>query len=278
MTTPTKLRAVIFDWAGTVVDFGSRAPMGAFVEAFGQFGVEIGIDEARAPMGLAKRDHIQAILATPRVKDAWAAARGGAPTQADIDAVYDVFVPMNAAVVVDYAELIPGAAEVAKALRARGLKIGSTTGYTREIMAPLLPLARDQGFEVDCLVCAGDTAEGRPSPLMIYRCFLELGVWPASACVKVDDTPVGIEEGRNAGCWTVGVTDTGNEVGLSLEEWTALDDADRETRRTCAAETLRAAGAHAVIPSVAELMPCLEEFETRLARGCSGRESSGAER
>ena len=45
------LQAVVFDWAGTVIDFGSQAPMGAFVELFRRHGVEIGIDEARVPGG-----------------------------------------------------------------------------------------------------------------------------------------------------------------------------------------------------------------------------------
>ena len=55
------VKAVIFDWAGTVVDYGSLAPMGAFVETFAEFGVAITIDEARGPMGMAKRPHIAAL-------------------------------------------------------------------------------------------------------------------------------------------------------------------------------------------------------------------------
>jgi len=66
------VKAVIFDWAGTVVDYGSLAPMGAFVETFEQFGVSITIDEARGPMGMAKRPHIAALMALPRVAQAWA--------------------------------------------------------------------------------------------------------------------------------------------------------------------------------------------------------------
>ncbi len=45
------LKAVVFDWAGTVIDFGSFAPMGVFVEAFSRFGIEVSIAEAREPMG-----------------------------------------------------------------------------------------------------------------------------------------------------------------------------------------------------------------------------------
>src|SRR3712207_6338466 len=90
------LKAVVLDWAGTTVDHGSLAPMGAFVEAFGRFGVEVTVEEARGPMGMAKRPHVAAILALPRVAEAWERAHGRAPTGADVDAVYEAFVPLNA--------------------------------------------------------------------------------------------------------------------------------------------------------------------------------------
>ena len=125
MSQPHHLKAVVFDWAGTMVDHGSLAPMGVFVEAFAQFGVAITIDEARGPMGMAKRPHIAALLAQPRIAAAWRERHGRAPTEADIDAIYEVFVPMNVAVAGRFADLVPGAAETATAMRAMGLKIGT---------------------------------------------------------------------------------------------------------------------------------------------------------
>src|SRR5271156_5823604 len=106
------VKAVIFDWAGTVVDYGSLAPMGAFVETFEQFGVSITIEEARGPMGMAKRPHIAALMALPRIAAAWADRHGRAPAEADIDAVYAAFVPKNIAVAARYATLIPGVVDV----------------------------------------------------------------------------------------------------------------------------------------------------------------------
>lgn len=261
------LKAVVFDWAGTVVDFGSRAPMGVFVKAYAEFGVDISVAEARGPMGLAKRDHIAALMAMPRISAAWAARHGHAPGEADIDSVYEVFMPMNVAVAADFSDMIPGAVDTVRELRRRGLKIGSTTGYTREIMAKVLPRAAAAGYEPDNLVCAGDLAEGRPSPLMMYRTMADLGVYPPSAIVKVDDTTPGIEEGLAAGTWTVGITASGNEVGLSLEEWLALPAADRRTRADRAGEVLRRAGAHYLIDTVAELAPVIDQIEHRMAAG-----------
>jgi phosphonoacetaldehyde hydrolase len=263
----THLKAVVFDWAGTVVDYGSRAPMGAFVDAFEEFDVAVTIAEARIPMGMAKRPHVAALLAMPRIAAAWEARHGHAPGEADIDAVYEVFVPKNIAVAADHADLIPGAAETAAAIRALGLKIGSTTGYTREIMDRILPRAAEQGFTADAMACTGDAPQGRPSPFLMWRVLTELESYPAWRAVKVDDTEVGVAEGTNAGAWSIGVAVTGNVFGLSAEETEALAPADFVARRAAAIDRLNAAGAHYVIDGVADLMPVLFEIEGRLARG-----------
>ncbi|MBB5442367.1 MULTISPECIES: phosphonoacetaldehyde hydrolase [unclassified Paraburkholderia] len=261
------VKAVIFDWAGTVVDYGSRAPMAAFVETFEQFGVPITIDEARGPMGMAKRPHIAALMALPRVAQAWAERHGHTPNDADIDAVYDVFVPKNVAVAASYSAVIPGVAEVASALRQNEIRIGTTTGYTREIIDEIVPGAAAQGFAPDSIVCTGDTPEGRPSPYMIYRTLPELGVWRAKEAIKVDDTEVGIEEGINAGTWAVGVAVSGNAFGMSEAEVKALPADEFAARRNAATARLKAAGAHYVIDSVADLMPVVYDIDARLARG-----------
>ena len=267
MTTQGLLRAVVFDWAGTVVDHGSLAPMGVFVEAFAEFGVAITIEEARGPMGMAKRPHIATLMALPRIASAWTKQHGHAPTEPDIDAVYDVFVPKNRAVAARFSDVIPGVADVVSALRARGLKIGSTTGYTRDIMAEILPVAAGQGFSPDCLVCTGDTPDGRPTPFMLWKALTELGIYPPWLSVKVDDTEVGIAEGINAGAWTVGVAVTGNVFGHTLAETQALAPDVFRIKRAEAQAKLSAAGAHYVVNGVADLMPVIAAIEGRLRRG-----------
>jgi phosphonoacetaldehyde hydrolase len=267
MKAVNKVRAVVFDWAGTVVDYGSLAPMGVFVEAFAEFGVAITIDEARGPMGMAKRPHIAALMAVPRIKAAWKKKHGRVPGDKDIDDLYAVFVPKNRAVAAKYADVIPGVREVATALREDGIKIGSTTGYTRDILAEILPVAAAQGFKPDCSVCTGDTPDGRPSPYMMWRALTEMQVWPAWHAVKVDDTEVGIAEGLNAGAWTVGVTVSGNVFGLSLADTEALPRAEFKKRRKAAEKKLARAGAHYLIDSAADLLPVLKHINKRLKKG-----------
>jgi phosphonoacetaldehyde hydrolase len=260
------LKAVVFDWAGTVIDYGSRAPMGVFVEVFRSFGVEITIEEARVPMGLPKLAHIEALGALPRVAATWRAAHGRdfrLATPRDLRGVC----PDQPRVVSDpqYATLIPGVAATAAFLRESGLKIGSTTGYTRDILSEILDTAARQGFAPDNTVCADDLPAGRPTPLMMYKCFLDLSVWPASAVVKVDDTAPGIAEGIAAGTWTVGIAVTGNAFGLSEADAKALPAAEFAARRDAARRELETAGADYVIDSVAGLPPVLAEVEARLS-------------
>lgn len=262
-----KIKAIILDWAGTVVDHGSRAPMGAFVNAFAQFGVTISIADARGPMGMAKRDHIRMVGTSPAVAAAWRAKHGRDFDDAAIDAIFDVFEPMNIAAVEAHSALIPGARDALDWCKVRGIRIGSTTGYTRPIMERLMPLAAAQGFVPEVTICAGDLAAGRPAPLQIWSALSQMGIWPASSVIKLDDTPPGIGEARAAGCWAVGVALTGNNPGLSAEELAALAPAEREALRRSASEPLLRAGAHLVIETIAELPTLIDHIETRLATG-----------
>jgi phosphonoacetaldehyde hydrolase len=254
---------VIFDWAGTMVDFGCRAPVAALVEAFARHDVRLDEAAARADMGKAKIDHVRALLARPEVRAAWTTATGAAPSEADVAALMDDLGPLMRQAAGEAAELIPGAAETAASLRAAGLKVASSTGYTRKMMAPVLARAAAQGYAPDHLVCSGETPEGRPSPLMIYKACAELGVWPLARVVKVDDAEAGVAEGRAAGCFTVGVSASGNGIGLSQSELAALDPAERGRRLAGAAASLRAAGADLVIETVADLIPALNRMAAR---------------
>ena len=257
----TRFKAAIFDWAGTMIDFGSFAPMGVFVEAFAQFGIEVTVEDARKPMGLPKWDHINAMLQAPNIAAKWAVKTGKPASRADVDRIYQVFVPMNERVVADYATLVPGAAETVRLLRERGMKIGSTTGYTRSIMERILPLAAEQGFAPDNLVCADDLSEGRPGPLGMYQCFIDLAVYPPETVIKVDDTAPGIAEGRAAGCVTVGVTLSGNEAGLTPDQLAALSEDDKDAIRARAGKLLTEAGADHLIDTVADLPALVETLE-----------------
>lgn len=262
-----RLKGLVVDWAGTIVDHGSRAPVAAFQEIFRRREVEVTAAEARGPMGMEKRDHIATMLAVPRIADAWRAVHGGAATHVDIDALYHSFLPIQTELLGQHADVVPGAIEALAACRARRLKIGSSSGYAAPLMEKLAALAKQDGLAVDAVVSASEVPAGRPAPWMIFRNMQLLDVCPPAAVVAIDDTTVGIEAGLNAGTWTVGVIETGNMLGVSAEELAQLPAADRERRREAGKRTMLDAGAHYAIASVADIVPVLEAIDKRLAAG-----------
>ncbi len=261
------IKAVILDWAGTTVDFGSFAPTAVFLRLFEERGVPITAADARSGMGLMKKDHLRTILARPSVAAAWEARHGSPASEADIDGLFEDFVPMQIAVVKDFAEPIPGCLEAIEEIRERGIKIGSTTGYIRSMMDVLMPVAKEKGYEPDFVVCPDEVPNGRPFPWMVYQNMMNLNVFPVEAVVKVGDTLIDIEEGLNAGTWTVGLSQTGNLMGLTEEEFNNLSDEDQAAALEKVEEQLYRAGAHYVIEGIWDLPIVLEEIEDRLASG-----------
>jgi phosphonoacetaldehyde hydrolase len=261
------VRAVILDWAGTTVDFGSLAPVAAFVQLFAEQGVTLSVAEARGPMGMEKRAHIRQLCEAPTIAARWCERHGTEPDAADVDRLYEAFVPLQIAVIREYAQLVPGCRETIAGLRERGIRIGANTGYSREMMEPLMQAAAAQGYVPDSAVCATEVPRGRPYPHMSLKNAIELEIEAVQSCVKVDDTVPGIEEGLNAGLWTVGVAVSGNEVGLALADWQALPRVEQQRYRERAYQRLLTGGAHYAIDTVVDLPRCLDAIEGRLARG-----------
>jgi phosphonoacetaldehyde hydrolase len=261
------IEAVLLDWAGTTMDFGCMAPAVVFVEVFRRKQVPISIEEARAPMGAHKRVHIQRITELEPVRRRWQEKHGRQPNDADIDAMFAEFVPLQLECLSTYSALIPGALEVVAKLRLRGIKIGSTTGYLTDMMKINQADAKRQGYEPDATVCASDVPAGRPLPYMCLQNVIKLGVSTVHACVKIDDTIPGVEEGLNAGMWTIGLAISGNEVGMMLDEWKALPAAAQTQKRERAYARMQQCGAHYTVDSIADIMPCIDDIQARIRRG-----------
>jgi phosphonoacetaldehyde hydrolase len=247
------IRLVLFDWAGTIIDFGCQAPAEAFVEAFAVIGISATLAEARRPMGLHKKDHLRAMLQEPGLCAKWRSVFGTEWTEADVERLYQVVTPKQISAASKYSRLIPGLHEVVAELRRRGIRIATTTGYFQAAADVVYAVAQEQGFAPDFQICADEVPEGRPAPWMIFRCMEALQIYPPAAVLKIGDTPVDIQEGLNAGVWSVGVLDSSNEISLSEQEFAAIPEAERERRRMIVASKFLATGAHAVIRTIAEL-------------------------
>jgi phosphonoacetaldehyde hydrolase len=259
--------AVFLDWAGTTVDHGSIAPVHALENIFHDFDIVVPAPLIRRYMGLAKKDHIRKLLEEPEVNDQWTALHEAPPHERDVEQMYAHFEPQMMEVLAGYATVISGVAETVEAMRARGMKIAGTTGYTRAMLDRLEALAAKQGYRTDRSLAPEDAGGGRPFPWMCYRLAMDLHIYPLFACVKIGDTESDIVEGLNAGMWTIGVTRSGNTVGLSEANWLKLDCGQQKKLLAHAEQELRSAGAHYTAETVAHTLPILEEIEHRLNAG-----------
>jgi len=265
--TLPSLRAVVLDWSGTTVDHGSLAPLLAVLRTFEEAGVPLTREEARGPMGRAKRDHVAALLAQPRVQRAWRDRHGVEPDERAVDATYARLDAHLLATVAARADLIAGVSEAIDAFRARGLAVGTCTGFTRPQLASVAERAREQGFEPDAVVCSDEVRAGRPHPDMLVENARRLGIASLASIVKIGDTVADVLEGRSAGAWSIGVTRTGNEIGLDEDEWAALPSAARAALLAGAGGRLRDAGAHYVVESLLDAVPVVDAIGVRSARG-----------
>jgi phosphonoacetaldehyde hydrolase len=259
-----RLQAVILDWAGTTVDFGSLAPVRTLQHVFARADIALTEFETRQDMGLPKKDHIGQILSMNRIAEEWKRLHGHFPGEADVALLYQQFVPLQHSCLLEYSSNIPGVIEAIERFRGRGLKIGTTTGYTREMLDLLVEASRKAGFIPDCNLSPSDVGAGRPRPFMIYENAVRLKVYPLVAIAKIGDTPADIQEGLNAGTWSIGVAATGNMTRLSQKEFDALSASRRQTLVTKARAELYKAGAHYVVDSVADVDPVLDDIDTRL--------------
>lgn len=259
-----KIEGVIFDWAGTTVDYGCFAPVEVFLKVFEHKGVAITLDEARGPMGMLKIDHIRALTQVPRIAGEWEKLYGKMPGEEDVNAMYAEFEPSLLSILTEYATPNPEVLDTVAVLRKRGLKIGSTTGYTNSMMDILVPEAAKQGYSPDCYVTPDGLPAGRPFPWMCYQNAIQLGIYPMSHIVKVGDTISDIKEGVNAGCFSVGVVLGSNEMGLHKAETDALPAEELEEKIKEVSERFYAAGANAVIRSMDKLPALIDQIDALL--------------
>ena len=266
-TNPCKLQAAILDWAGTVVDFGSFAPTQIFVEAFAEFDVQVSIEEARGPMGMGKWDHIRTLCDQPQITERYKKVFGRAPTDADVTAIYERFMPLQIEKIAEHSALIPGALETIAALREQGIKIGSCSGYPAQVMAKVVELAATNGYIADHVVATDEVPNGRPWPAQALANVIALGIDDVGACVKVDDTAPGILEGRRAGMWTVALVFSGNALGLTYEQYQALDAQTLIAERKRIHALFQSSRPHYLIDTITDLPRVIADINNRLSNG-----------
>ncbi|NLL91133.1 MAG: 2-aminoethylphosphonate--pyruvate transaminase [Ruminococcaceae bacterium] len=249
-----RVKAVVFDWAGTTIDYGCFAPVKGFIDGFKSIGIEISNEMARKPMGLLKLDHTRAI----------AAMLAEPISEEMILRAYKVFEETLFANIEEHCDIKDYIIETVAALRKEGIKIGSTTGYTSEMMKSVILEAREQGYSPDFCITADSVPKGRPYPYMIWNNLMEFGISDPREAIKVGDTVADITEGKNANCWTVGVIMGSSELGLTRLEVSALTENELKDRKTAVRSTYYKAGADYVIDDMNELLDVVAEINRKL--------------
>ncbi len=262
-----QIRGVIFDWAGTTVDYGSFAPIQAFLDTFGEVGIEVKPEEIRRFMGMRKKEQLAALCRLPGIAAQWEERIETEPGAENLDWLYELFESHLFKSLSGYTEPIGGVVELVERLRNRGLKIGSTTGYTRRMMEVVMPGAAIRGYAPDLVVTPDEVPGGRPRPWMIWQNAMTLDLYPLSGVVKVGDTVADIQEGVNAGTWVIGILEGGNELGLTEAETAKLAGPELESLKGAAASRLKGAGAHFVLDRIGLLDEALDEIECLLGKG-----------
>ena len=246
-----KIEAVIFDWAGTTVDYGSFAPVQAFVEAFQEFGITPTVAEVREPMGMLKWNHIHTMMQMPSITAQWKEIYGKM-----WDAIYEKSERAIFGILDQFSTPKPYVLDAIQALRNRGIKIGSTTGYTDEMMKIVMPAAAAQGYVPDAMFTPNAVNNmGRPYPFMIFKNLEALGVSSVRAAVKVGDTAADIKEGKNAGI------EGSSVMGLTEDEFNALTPDRKKEEVMRVREFYQGCGADYVINNMSELAALIDRIQ-----------------
>ena len=255
-----EINCVIMDWAGTTVDFGCFAPVNAFVKAFEEIDIRITTEEVRIPMGMAKIEHIRQLLGMERINHSFKDIYHRDWNEEDVVTLNQSFEKYLFATLTDYTNPIPHVIDTVSVLRQRGIKIGSTTGYTRAMMDIVEPSARAKGYFPDNCVTPDDLPKGRPAPFMIFRNMIDLNVQDTDCVVKIGDTMEDIREGLNAKVWTIGVVVGSSELGLSQTEVNEMPEWELNEKIDLVKHKMIDAGSHFVIDSMAKLPEIIEQL------------------
>ena len=213
----SQIQLVVFDIAGTTVADNGRVA-DAFITACRAADIEIPANEVKKVMGFRKIDAIRLLL------DKFSPARpAGGARESLISEIHDRFIRN----MVDFYEGDPGlrpmpyAEALFSTLHDRGVKVALNTGFTRAITDAILHrLHWDNGAgHVDSVICSDEVPQGRPAPDMINRLMQRLDISSAGGVLKVGDTEVDVQEGRNAGCGIVVSVTTGAYTRQQLEEY-----------------------------------------------------------
>jgi phosphonoacetaldehyde hydrolase len=257
-------KAIVMDFSGTLIDPGVMAPTMAFIEVFKKYGIVISENEARQPMGQEKRTHIgHVLLKNPNVNYRWSCLHGYPPTTEDVDRIFADFVPMQCKILHRYTTLLPKTKETLDTFRKDyNLLLGASTGFNLQMTQIIRCKMKEQGVVLDAAVAGDEVRRGRPYGDMISENMERLGITNPAEVVKVGDTPMDMQEGKNAKCgMVIGLSLYNNYMGMNLQETRhmQLTNSNEFHRKLKESEDqLYAAGADLVVKELSDIIPYIQ--------------------
>lgn len=208
MALPEGVQLVVFDMAGTTVDDlvnGEPLVIAAFRASFQEHdGTEISFDQANSVRGYEKKKALRLLLDSLRSEKA---------EDSEVDKLFKIFEQQLDKLMESMNSEIKGTSETFAELRKRGVKICVGSGFPEHVVQKIVA---NLGWSVDGAFSSVTLGEGRPNPIMILEAMKKCGVTDPKRVVKVGDTKVDIDEGRNAGVHCVSVL-TGTQSREELE-------------------------------------------------------------
>jgi len=226
------IRLAVFDLGGTIVDRYSLSPFLSLKQAFLKKGLNIPNRLIYKDMGVDKHHHIDLILKDKYISREWKQKHGKYPDMNSTMSVFDEFIKYQMDDGIKNIEILPETKTCINWLGNNNISTGVTTGFSRPIMNAIKEKLLDENIHIDKYVsstCLGKP--GRPNPHMMREIINHLSISDPRRVIKIDDTVVGLQEGKNAGAITVGVakwstnmkmTDYEEDKRLSKEEYVEL--------------------------------------------------------
>lgn len=259
------IRCVIFDLGGTLIDKYSMSPLVNLRKAFSYQKINLCNSLITKDMGMKKLDHIYALSKEDEFKNQFKQVYKRHHEETDLYDIYNIFSSLQRQSLRTKVEIIPETKKAINILKERDIKIGITTGFSKDQMNIALDLLHkhdiipDSAVSSTCFYNSGKPMLSRPSPYMIYNIMDELQINNPKHVLKVDDTCVGIQEGKNAGCLTVGVARWSINMNIySEEEKSQLTDTIIQEKLTKSRKMLLTKDPTYLINTLDELQHCLD--------------------
>lgn len=195
-----KIELLVFDLAGTTVDDsieGIPLVAVAMKETFSKHGYDIDVEVVNKYRGMEKREAIQNILNEPHKQN-------NTSPNVDVEVIFKDFKYFLNKHLSSIKNEIPGTTDVFRKLKSAGMKIAVGSGFPHSVVEAIASTLQWTEL-VDYLSSAEKAGHGRPHPAMILSAMKFFNISDPRAVIKVGDTKIDVQEGKNAGCWTVSV-------------------------------------------------------------------------